>query len=66
MKSIDLAVSSIRELNQSLHDQAPECVEREWEVLNPKGQHNLAVGIDQNLSVDIKGHAGYFCAGMIV
>jgi len=64
MKTIDLAESSVRELNQALHDQAAECLEREFEVLNPKGQHNIACGIDQNLSVDIKGHAGYFCAGM--
>ncbi|KAA0874426.1 GltB/FmdC/FwdC-like GXGXG domain-containing protein [Nitrincola tapanii] len=64
MKSIDLAVAEVRELNQALHDQASECLEREWEVLNPKGQHNLAVGIDQNLSVEVRGHAGYFCAGM--
>ncbi|SIQ50819.1 protein glxC [Marinobacterium stanieri] len=64
MKTIDLAESSIRELNQALHDQATECTEREWEVLNPKGQHNIACGLDQNLAVDIQGHAGYFCAGM--
>ncbi|GAB0153800.1 protein glxC [Marinobacterium sp. BA1] len=64
MKTIDLAESSIRELNQALHDQAQGCLEREFEVLNPKGQHNIACGIDQNLSVDIRGHAGYFCAGM--
>lgn len=64
MKTFDLAESSIRELNQALHDQAPECTEREWAVLNPKGQHNIACGLDQNLSVDIQGHAGYFCAGM--
>lgn len=64
MKTIDLAESSIRELNQALHDQAQACLEREFEVLNPKGQHNIACGIDQNLSVDIRGHAGYFCAGM--
>lgn len=64
MKTIDLAEFSVRELNQMLHDQATECLEREFEVLNPKGQHNIACGIDQNLSVDIRGHAGYFCAGM--
>ncbi len=64
MKTFDLAESSIRELNQALHDQAAECTEREWAVLNPKGQHNIACGLDQNLSVDNQGHAGYFCAGM--
>lgn len=64
MKTYDLTEAAVRDLNQALHDQSPECVEREFEVLNPKGQHNIACGIDQNLSVDIKGHAGYFCAGM--
>ncbi|WP_432697863.1 protein glxC [Marinobacterium sp. YM272] len=64
MKTFDLSEAQVRDLNQMLHDQSPECVEREFEVTNPKGQHNIACGIDQNLSVDIKGHAGYFCAGM--
>ena len=64
MKTINLQNQSVRELNQALHDQVEECTEREWQVLEPKGQHNIACGLDQNLSVDIKGHAGYFCAGM--
>lgn len=64
MKTIDLKDSSVRDLNQELHGQVTECTEREWLVLEPKGQHNIAVGLDQNLSVDIEGHAGYFCAGM--
>ncbi|GGB85216.1 protein glxC [Marinobacterium zhoushanense] len=64
MKTINLAESSIRELNQALHEQAGECTEREWQVLSPKGQHNIAVGLDQSMAVDILGHAGYFCAGM--
>ncbi|MFT6906532.1 MAG: glutamate synthase domain-containing protein 3 [Oleiphilaceae bacterium] len=64
MKTINLETQSIRELNQALHEQATECTEREWEVLEPKGQHNIACGLDQNISVDIKGHAGYYCAGM--
>ena len=64
MKTINLAETTVRDLNQELHDQAVECTEREWEVLNPKGQHNLACGLDQNVSIDIKGHSGYYCAGM--
>lgn len=64
MKTINLETQTVRDLNQALHDQAPECTEREWEVLEPKGQHNIACGLDQNLAVDVKGHAGYFCAGM--
>jgi glutamate synthase domain-containing protein 3 len=64
MKTINLEMQTIRELNQALHEQATECTEREWEVLEPKGRHNIACGLDQNISVDIKGHAGYYCAGM--
>ncbi len=64
MKTIDLAKSSITELNQQLHAQASQCSEREWQVTNPKGQHNIACGVDQQITVDIQGHAGYFCAGM--
>lgn len=64
MKTINLNEKTVRDLNQALHDQVTECTEREWEVLEPKGQHNIACGLDQNLAVDIKGHAGYFCAGM--
>lgn len=64
MKTIDLQKQTVRDLNQALHDQVNECTEREWLVLEPKGQHNIACGIDQNLAVDVKGHAGYFCAGM--
>ena len=58
MKIIDLEKSTVRELNQALHDQHEECSEREWEVTGVKGDHNLAVGLDESISVHIKGHAG--------
>lgn len=64
MKTINLDQSSVRDFNQALHDQALECSEREWQVTHPAGKHNLACGLDQNLSIDIVGHAGYYCAGM--
>lgn len=64
MKTIDLSHETTRHLNQLLHDQASHFTEKKWLVLNPKGQHNLACGLDQELAVEIKGHAGYYCAGM--
>lgn len=64
VRSIDLSQQSVRDLNQALHDQKDDCTGTEWEVLNPKGHHNIAVGVDQNLNIDIRGHAGYYCAGM--
>jgi glutamate synthase domain-containing protein 3 len=62
-KEIDLAVTPLRELNAALHavgDDGP----RRWRVLNPRGAHALAAGIDAPIEVDIEGHAGYYCAGM--
>ncbi len=64
-KSIyDLSQDSIRELNQALHN--TEIVEsvKAWTVTHPDGQHNIAVGINAPVFVDIQGHAGYYCAGM--
>lgn len=64
MKTIDLATETVTDLNHALHEQANDMTIEEWEVLNPKGHHNLAVGVDQKLKIDIHGHAGYYCAGM--
>lgn len=64
MKTFDLNQTAVRELNQALHDTAQTAVEREWVVIHPNGAHNLAVGVNAAVSVDINGHAGYYCAGM--
>ncbi|MEJ2632920.1 MAG: protein glxC [Acidihalobacter sp.] len=58
----DLAATTVRELNQFLHHEVDgsECIE----ILNPAGQHSIAVGLDAPVVVDIYGHAGYFIAGM--
>ena len=61
---VDLADTSVRELNAALHALRPDTNRTLWRVLNPRGQHALAVGIDAPVEVEIDGHAGYFCAGM--
>jgi methylamine---glutamate N-methyltransferase subunit B len=58
---VDLAETSLRELNAALH---ADGVSGRWRVLNPRGAHALAVGIDAPLEVEIDGHVGYYCAGM--
>ncbi|MDR2379361.1 MAG: hypothetical protein LBD70_08070 [Bifidobacteriaceae bacterium] len=58
---IDLAGSSVRELNQALH-RAP--AGSSWEVVHPDGAHALAVGLTEPIAVRIEGHVGYFAAGM--
>lgn len=64
MKTYDLSSASLRELNQALHDAELTASEREWRVINPNGAHNIACGLNHDISVDIDGHAGYYCAGM--
>src|SRR6476620_3305123 len=59
--SVDLADSPVRNLNQALHNAAGG---QSWTVTNPGGKHSLAVGINADISVTVKGHAGYYAAGM--
>jgi glutamate synthase domain-containing protein 3 len=60
----DLAKTSVRELNQYLHHEAAKNGVRRVQILHPDGQHNIAVGLDAPITVEIMGHAGYFTAGM--
>ena len=64
MIDIDLARSSVRALNERLHQLSPTTNERYWRVLNPNGAHAIAVGVTQAVHVEVKGHVGYYCAGM--
>jgi len=63
VRSYDLAVDTVRELNQALHVPPDEGGGRVL-VLNPGGRHAIAVGLDAPLDVEIEGHVGYYCAGM--
>tara|TARA_B100000959_G_scaffold287090_1_gene369262 strand:+ start:643 stop:1344 length:702 start_codon:yes stop_codon:yes gene_type:complete len=58
--TIDLAEVPLRQLNQVLHD-ADSGV---FNVLNPRGAHALACGIRANVTVEVAGSVGYYCAGM--
>jgi glutamate synthase domain-containing protein 3 len=62
---LDLARTDLRECNARLHAAAEdEQAPRAWRVVNPGGRHNLAVGLDGELTVEVEGHVGYYCAGM--
>lgn len=61
---VDLETTSLRELNQRLHDLAHVVGAPAWRVLNPSGAHAVACGIDAEIEVEIEGHVGYYCAGM--
>jgi methylamine---glutamate N-methyltransferase subunit B len=64
MPIIDLAHTPVRELNEALHRLTAQTNETEWRVLNPRGQHAIAVGIDVPIQLEVDGHVGYYCAGM--
>lgn len=64
MPDVDLAQSSVRELNAALHGLPPDTNETHWRVLNPRGQHAVAVGLEQPVLVEVEGHVGYYCGGM--
>ena len=60
----DLAHASTRDLNHALHAFNGTDNDTAWQIKNAIGLHNLAVGLDAPLTVDIEGHVGYYCAGM--
>jgi len=64
MPVIDLAQSTKRDLNAALHALTPDTAETHWSVRNPEGQHALAAGVNVPVTIEIDGHAGYYCAGM--
>ena len=64
MPQFDLQKHGLRSLNEVLQDQKKETNGISWEVINPKGSHAIAVGIDAPIEVIITGSTGYYCGGM--
>ena len=64
VKQFDLARLRVRDLNQYLHHELPGSGIERVEILNPDGNHSIAVGLDCDVAVVLLGHAGYFIAGM--
>jgi methylamine---glutamate N-methyltransferase subunit B len=64
MVEVDLAEAGVRALNERLHRLRPDTNERAWRVANPMGAHAVAVGLTLPLSVEIRGHVGFYCGGM--
>jgi len=60
----DLASTPVREINQYLHHELPGSGVQQVRISNPNGAHNIAVGLEAPVQVEIIGHAGYFTAGM--
>ena len=56
----DLEARGLRALNGTLHALPPDTNETSWEIVNPRGSHAIAVGV--NAPLDITGHMSAFMA----
>jgi len=52
---------SVREVNEMLRH---HCTGTPARIQNPRGRHNLAVGLSRSVEVTIEGNAGYFLGGL--
>jgi glutamate synthase domain-containing protein 3 len=64
MQTFDLEAQGLRALNSTLHALKGQTNETAWEIINPKGSHAIAVGLDAPVDVTVRGSTGYYCAGM--
>ncbi|MEM5477576.1 GXGXG domain-containing protein [Pacificibacter sp. AS14] len=64
MQTLDMADIELREMNATLHAQAENTNQTAWEIVNPKGAHAIACGLDAPIEVTVKGSTGYYCGGM--
>ena len=62
--AIDLAKSSVRELNAALHALKDGSNASLWRIANPRGLHAIAAGVDAPVTIEIDGPVGYYCGGM--
>lgn len=60
---IDCASLSTRQINQKLKALAAEGIQN-VRLINPDGRHNLAVGIENAIAIEIVGAVGYYCGGL--
>ncbi|MFX0546433.1 protein GlxC [Roseovarius sp. S1116L3] len=64
MQTFDLEAQGLRNLNAALQAQSQDTNQTAWEIVNAKGSHAIAVGLDAPIEVIVKGSTGYYCAGM--
>lgn len=63
MQTLDLEELSVRDVNHRLQGRDGN-TDESYEILNPRGYHSIATGLDRPIHAVIRGHAGYYCAGM--
>ena len=61
---LDMAETDLRAVNTTLQAAAKDKANASFTLINPRGSHAVACGLDGPLSVTVKGSTGYYCAGM--
>lgn len=64
MQTFDLGEKGLRALHEALHAQSQNTNETAWEIVNARGSHAIAVGLDAPIDVTVRGSTGYYCGGM--
>jgi len=64
MEKLDLQALGLRALNKKLQSQTDETNQKDWVIINPRGSHAIAVGVDAPINVTVRGSTGYYCGGM--
>jgi glutamate synthase domain-containing protein 3 len=64
MTTIDITEQGLRYLNDTLQQQSTGTNQKEWDIINPRGSHAIAVGLDAPIQVTVNGSTGYYCGGM--
>ena len=59
--TLDIAAVGLREVNRTL--QRAEAGQA-FALAHPDGRHAIAAGLTSSITVDVRGHTGYYCAGM--
>jgi glutamate synthase domain-containing protein 3 len=63
MRQLDLSKMDLRAVNAALQGEGSGS-NQAFEVVNPRGGHAIAVGLDAPIDVTVRGSTGYYCAGM--
>jgi methylamine---glutamate N-methyltransferase subunit B len=64
MQTYDLGALGLRGLNSALHALKGQTNMTAWEIINPKGSHAIAAGVDAPIEITVRGSTGYYCGGM--
>tara|TARA_X000000368_G_C22971386_1_gene685631 strand:+ start:39 stop:734 length:696 start_codon:yes stop_codon:yes gene_type:complete len=61
---LDFKKNSLRKINNFLQNISYKNNKRNYVIKNPNGEHAVCAGLKEDISVNIKGHVGYYCGGM--